>query len=381
MRTCRRFQAAKYEDTDVVNEDKLVNGLIYQHPPQEVKPALMVCRLQKAYGYMDTNVVLRGLSFTVPSGECFGLLGVNGAGKTTTFKILTGEILPHGGDAFIDGFSIFRDLSQIHRYLGYCPQRGGLLDWLTGVETLVLYIRLRGVSPTSEYLNTLLYIFHLDEIGDELVGTYSFGNRRKLSICISMIGMPKVLLLDEPYDSVETTSRKRIAKYINSLQHVAKIAIVLTSHSLSDVEFLCNRITILGDGKLQCLGSLAHLKNKFGKGYTITVNTYPDRQLDFSYHQAIANAVRANFPEAELVYSYEGLLKFRMSRVQMLWSEMFTNMARVKKRFKLHDFFITDTSLEQIFLSVTRKEASEAAAKAVKAKAHHKSKIASRLGL
>ncbi|XP_075534990.1 uncharacterized protein LOC142570494 [Dermacentor variabilis] len=196
-----------------------------------------------------------------------------------------------------------------------------------------------------------------------------------------MIGMPKVLLLDEPYDSVETTSRKRIAKYINSLQHVAKIAIVLTSHSLSDVEFLCNRITILGDGKLQCLGSLAHLKNKFGKGYTITVKTYPDRQQDFSHHQDIANAVRANFPEAELVYSYEGLLEFRMSPVQMLWSEMFANMARVKKRFKLHDFFITDTSLEQIFLSVTRKEASEAAAKAVKAKAHHKSKIASRLGL
>ncbi|XP_075534989.1 uncharacterized protein LOC142570492 [Dermacentor variabilis] len=197
--------------------------------------------------------------------------------------------------------------NEIHRYLGYCPQRGGLLDWLTGVETLVLYIRLRGISPTSEYLNTLLYIFHLDEIGDQLVGTYSFGNRRKLSICISMIGMPKVLLLDEPYDSVETTSRKRIAKYINSLQDVAKIAIVLTSHSLSDVEFLCNRITILGDGKLQCLGSLAHLKNKFGKGYTITVKTYPDRQQDFSHHQDIANAVRANFPEAELVYSYEGL--------------------------------------------------------------------------
>ncbi|XP_065295559.1 ABC transporter A family member 7-like [Dermacentor albipictus] len=150
---------------------------------------------------------------------------------------------------------------------------------------------------------------------------------------------------------------------------------------LSHVEFLCNRITILGDGKLQCLGSLAHLKDKFGKGYTITVKTYPDRQQDFSYHQDVANAVRANFPEAELVYSYEGLLEFRMSRVQMLWSEMFTNMARVKTRIKLHDFFITDTSPEQIFLSLTRKEASEAAAKAVKAKAHHKSKIASTLGI
>ncbi|XP_075538378.1 phospholipid-transporting ATPase ABCA3-like isoform X4 [Dermacentor variabilis] len=358
-------KAAKREDTDVYKEDKLVTGILYQRlpPPQGVSPAMIVCRLEKAYGYVDTNVVLKGLSFTVRPSECFGLLGVNGAGKTTTFKILTGEILPHNGDAFVNGFSVVNDVTQFRRYLGYCPQRDGLLDLLTGVETLILYTRLRGIPLTQEYLNTLLSIFHLEDIADQLVARYSAGNRRKLSMCISMIGMPNVLLLDEPYAGVGTTSRKRIVNYLSALQRVAKMSIVLTSHSLADVEFLCNRIAILGKGKLQCLGSVAHLKDKFGKGYTITVKTYPDKKEDILYHQDVAHAVLKNFRDAELVHSFEGLLEFRMSRIQMLWSEMFTRMSRIKKRFKLQDFFITDTSLEQIFLSVTRKEASEAAAK------------------
>ncbi|KAL1423936.1 hypothetical protein MTO96_020729 [Rhipicephalus appendiculatus] len=355
--------AAQRYDTDVLREDKLVTGLLYERtpPPEGITPAMIVCRLQRSYGYVDTNV---GLSFTVKPTECFGLLGVNGAGKTTTFRILTGEILPHDGDAFVNGFSVVRELSQFRRYLGYCPQREGLLDLLTGIETLLLYTRLRGIQLTEQYLHTLLSIFNLEDIADQLVAQYSAGNRRKLSMCVSMIGMPNVLLLDEPYAGVGSTSRKRIVNYLSALQRVAKMSIVLTSHSLSDVEFLCNRIAILGDGKLQCLGSMVHLKDKFGKGYTITVKTYPDRKQDIIYHQEVARAVLKIFPEAELVHSFEGLLEFRMSRIQMQWSEMFTRMARIKKKFKLQDFFITDTSLEQIFLSVVRKEASEAAAKA-----------------
>ncbi|KAH9368317.1 hypothetical protein HPB48_004509 [Haemaphysalis longicornis] len=117
---------------------------------------------------------LQGLSFTVRSGECFGLLGVNGAGKTTTFRILTGQILPHGGDAYVAGFSVLNNRPQVHHYMGYCPQRDGLLDMMTGIETLVLYGRLRGVPMTREYLDVLIDIFRLEDIADQLVGTYRF---------------------------------------------------------------------------------------------------------------------------------------------------------------------------------------------------------------
>ncbi|XP_054925117.1 phospholipid-transporting ATPase ABCA3-like isoform X2 [Dermacentor andersoni] len=355
----------KEGDMDVVLENQLVAVLAKSDLlATSSRPFMIVNRLYKAYGYIESVPVLQGLTFTVRAGECFGLLGVNGAGKTTTFRLLTGEILPHHGDAVISNFSIVRERQKCWRYIGYCPQRDGLLDMLTGVETLRLFGRLRGVPMTREYLRVLLYVFRLQEIADYLVGTYSAGNRRKLSICISMIGLPRILLLDEPYATISTTARKRIVNYISALQRVSKMSILLSSHCLSDVEFLCNRIAIMDSGKLQCLGTLGQLKEKFGKGYTITVKTYPDKKQDFSYQQDVVSEVCKVFPEAEMAYSYEGLLEFRMSRVDMLWSEMFMRMARIKRRHKLQDFFIADASLEQIFLSVTRKEASEAAAAA-----------------
>ncbi|XP_075524840.1 phospholipid-transporting ATPase ABCA3-like [Dermacentor variabilis] len=355
----------KEEDMDVVLENQLVAALANGDlPATSSRPFMIVNRLYKAYGYLDSVPVLQGLTFTVRAGECFGLLGVNGAGKTTTFRLLTGEILPHQGDAVISNFSIVRERQKCWRYMGYCPQRDGLLDMLTGVETLQLFGRLRGVPMTTEYLRALLYVFRLQEIADYLVSTYSAGSRRKLSICVSMIGLPRILLLDEPYAAISTTARKRIVNYISALQRVSKMSILLSSHGLSDVEFLCNRIAIMDAGKLQCLGTLSQLKEKFGKGYTITVKTYPDKKQDFSYQQDVVSEVCKVFPEAEMAYSYEGLLEFRMSRVNMLWSEMFMRMARIKRRHKLQDFFIADASLEQIFLSVTCKEASEAAAAA-----------------
>nr|XP_037273142.1 ATP-binding cassette sub-family A member 3-like [Rhipicephalus microplus] len=360
----------KPEDTEVMLENGLIDGLV-NNPTATgaLRPLMVVNLLFKSYGYLESNPVLQGLSFTVRTGECFGLLGVNGVGKTTTFRVLTGDILPHFGDAKVSGFSIVHQTWHCQRYLGYCPQRDGLLDMLTGTETLLLFGRLRGLNITPQYLNVLAHIFRLEEIVDHLVVTYSVGNRRKLSICVSMMGMPRMLLLDEPYNTIATTARKRIVNYISELQRVSKMSILLSSHSLSDVEFLCNRIAIMGEGRLQCLGSLTHLKEKFGKGYTIGVKTYPDKKQDFVYQKEVADAVCNTFPETEMVHSVQGLLEFRMSHVEMPWSEMFTRMAKIKKRFKLQDFFISDTSLEQIYTSVTRKEAFEAAAAAAAATA------------
>uniref|UniRef100_A0A6M2D2C4 Putative abc transporter n=1 Tax=Rhipicephalus microplus TaxID=6941 RepID=A0A6M2D2C4_RHIMP len=114
--------------------------------------------------------------------------------------------------------------------MGYCPQRDGLLDMLTGVETVLLFGRLRGIPITNDYLSALLNIFRLQEIADYLVGTYSAGNRRKLSMCISMIGLPRIVLLDEPYAAISTTARRQIVNYVSALQKVSKMSILLSSH-------------------------------------------------------------------------------------------------------------------------------------------------------
>ncbi|XP_077557775.1 uncharacterized protein LOC144173133 [Haemaphysalis longicornis] len=358
------------EDTDVARENEIVAGLVAGRlVPDTAHPYLLVNRLFKSYGYINSNPVLQGLSFTVQKGECFGLLGVNGVGKTTTFRILTGELLPHEGDAYITGVSLVQTPRQFRRYIGYCPEKDGVLDVLTGKETVLLFGRLRGLAMTPEYTNVLLDIFNLTEIANQLVRTYSSGNRRTLSLCIAVLGVPRLLLLDEPYVGIGSSARKRIINFISAIQKATEASIVLSSHSMADVEFLCNRIAILSDGQLQCIGSLANLKEKFGKGYTIIVKTYPYRKQDDDYLRDVAEAIVRAFRRAELMQIYEGQLEFHMSRVYLLWSDMFSRMANIKKRYKLQDFFITDTSLEQIFLSVARKEASSADTAAAKANA------------
>ncbi|KAH9371092.1 hypothetical protein HPB48_018539 [Haemaphysalis longicornis] len=181
------------------------------------------------------------------------------------------------------------------------------------------------------------------------------------------MGLPQVLLLDEPYKGIGSSARRHIVNYISAFQRLTKASILMSTHNMTDVEFLCNRIAILTEGRLQCLGTLAHLKDKFGKGYTITIKTLPDRREDYDYQYQVIHGVCRLFPHAELVHNYEEVLEFRLSRVQMLWSDMFTQMARIKKHFKLQNFFITDTSLQQIFISVSRKEATQAAVAAAEA--------------
>ncbi|XP_049520051.1 phospholipid-transporting ATPase ABCA3-like [Dermacentor silvarum] len=172
-----RKVAGEVVDHDVAAEEELVAAFSYgmkRFVPVGAPPrmAMLVYRLFRAYGFGGHNRVLKGLSFGLRAGECFALLGVNGAGKTTTFRILTGELLPHNGDAFIDGFSVVRNTRDFQRYLGYCPQRDGLLDMMTGEETLILFARLRGITVTREYLEVVLSIFRLSDISDRLVGTY-----------------------------------------------------------------------------------------------------------------------------------------------------------------------------------------------------------------
>ncbi|KAH9371206.1 hypothetical protein HPB48_010895 [Haemaphysalis longicornis] len=185
----------------------------------------------------------------------------------------------------------------------------------------------------------------------------------------------RLVLLDEPLAGIGSTARRIILNYIAAFQRVANVSFIIGSHSMSEVESVCDRIGIMDGGRLQCLGSLKKLQHKFGKGYTIAVKTLPDRRMDKLYQLDVYRSINLVFPHAELIHTYENLLEFRVYQVGIPWSEMFTRMARIKKRFKLQDFFITDASLEQIFLSVTRRQVSEAAAEAAAADARRTSTV------
>jgi ATP-binding cassette subfamily A (ABC1) protein 3 len=140
------------------------------------------------------------LSFGISAGECFGLLGVNGAGKTTTFRMMTGDTPMSGGSITIDGFDVQKSMTDVRRRIGYCPQYNGLIDLMTGAEMIAFFARLRGVreEDIAALVPQLVKDFDLEMICNKPCGTYSGGNKRKLSTAIALVGNPPVVFLDEP---------------------------------------------------------------------------------------------------------------------------------------------------------------------------------------
>jgi len=203
------------------------------------------------------------LCLGVRPGECFGLLGVNGAGKTSTFKMLTGDESTTGGEAFVNGHSVLKELLQVQQSLGYCPQFDALFDELTAREHLQLYTRLRGVPWKDEarVVKWALEKLELSKYADKPAGTYSGGNKRKLSTAIALIGYPAFIFLDEPTTGMDPKARRFLWNLILDLIKTGR-SVVLTSHSMEECEALCTRLAIMVNGRLRCLGSIQHLKNR-----------------------------------------------------------------------------------------------------------------------
>nr|UOU03311.1 ATP-binding cassette subfamily A2 [Brachionus rubens] len=222
-------------------------------------------------------VAVKNLSFGVPEGECFGLLGVNGAGKTTTFKMLTTDLEPTSGQVFInDNNSLIDALRHKKSYwnkIGYCPQFDALYDELTPKEHILLFARIKGVKTKHDKIlaDNLLERLDLLQYANKPAGALSLGNKRKLSTAIALVGNPSIILLDEPTSGQDPVSRRKLWEEIINLTRIKNKSVLLTSHSMEECEALCTRLAIMVDGSFRCLGSTQHLKSKFGDGYTLTV--------------------------------------------------------------------------------------------------------------
>ena len=146
------------------------------------------------------HVAVNNLCLGINKGECFGLIGVNGAGKTTTFKMLTGELPITGGDVYVNGASVSKQIERVHQNIGYCPQTDAIMPLLTAREHLIFFARLRGVP--EKYVNEVsewaMHRVGLSVFADRISGDFSGGNKRKLSTAIALVGNPSVICLDEP---------------------------------------------------------------------------------------------------------------------------------------------------------------------------------------
>ena len=257
-------------DEDVEREQKEVEA------SDNKTYTIKVDKLRKVYpiGGGQYKVAVDQLSFGVKNGECFALLGVNGAGKTTTFKILSGDYTQTSGRAFINGYEIPANLTEAQRNIGYCPQFDSILELLTAKEHLYLYAAIKGIPEAirGRMVEKQLVEMNLKQYENIPAGTYSGGNKRKLSVAIAMIGNPAVVFLDEPSTGMDPEARRFMWNVISRISRERKqSSIILTTHSMEEAEALATKMGIMVDGNLKCLGTSQHIKNKFGGGYEIEV--------------------------------------------------------------------------------------------------------------
>uniref|UniRef100_A0A668AEL9 ATP binding cassette subfamily A member 1 n=1 Tax=Myripristis murdjan TaxID=586833 RepID=A0A668AEL9_9TELE len=291
-----------------------------------------------------------------PTSPCFGLLGVNGAGKTTTFKMLTGDTVVTSGEAFLAGKSILREIDEVHQNMGYCPQFDAINDLLTGREHLEFYAILRGV-PEKEVCDVAEWGIRklgLVKYVDKRAGSYSGGNMRKLSTAMALIGGPPVVFLDEPTTGMDPKARRALWTCIHSVIKEGR-SVVLTSHSMEECEALCTRMAIMVNGRFRCLGSVQHLKNRFGDGYTIILRVAgPDPDL-----APVMKFIESELAGSTLKEKHRNMLQYQLPSSLTSLAHIFSILAKNKELLQIEDYSVTQTTLDQVFVNFAKDQSDD----------------------
>jgi ABC-2 type transport system ATP-binding protein len=205
---------------------------------------------------------LKSITLEVNQGEVFGLLGPNGAGKTTLIKILTTLLLPTGGNAWINGYSVVQDENKVRASVG-CMLMGdrGLYWKLTGRENLEYFGALYHLDPTArkKRSNQIIDLLKLEEIADRMVESYSSGQKMNLAFGKALVNDAPLLVLDEPTNTLDVPSASELRLIVRQLNQQGK-TVIYTTHIMSEAETLCDRVAIIDRGELLAIGTVEALK-------------------------------------------------------------------------------------------------------------------------
>ncbi|XP_063687941.1 phospholipid-transporting ATPase ABCA3-like isoform X2 [Bolinopsis microptera] len=351
------FVPDPYENEDVKRErQEVLNSTLTDY-------TVRIENLTKVYDSgKNTLTAVDHLCLGIPAKETFGLLGVNGAGKTSTFKMLTGDLPISSGSATICGYDVTTDINSARKFIGYCPQFDAFIECMTPREHLMMYARLRGVPEEAvvaiveRTLNELSLLTNGN--ADNHASKLSGGNKRKLATAIAVIGYPPVVFLDEPTAGLDVAARRALWEVLCKVRKLGT-AIILTSHSMEECEALCTRLAIMVNGQLKCIGSLQELKSKYGAGYNVQVKVKSDSNGQPETTQ-VQGFMRLHFPEAKLEEEHHGLLQYIIPKAyNVTWAAIFSLLERHKDQIGIQDYSVSQTTLEQVFLSFAKSQRGE----------------------
>jgi daunorubicin resistance ABC transporter ATP-binding subunit len=318
------------------------------------RPIIEVEGLRKAYG---ETIALAGVDLEVPAGTVLGLLGPNGAGKTTIVRVLATLLIPDAGTARIDGIDVVARPQEARRRLGLAGQYAAVDETLTGRENLVMVGQLYGLrrSEAKSRAADALARLGLSEAAERLVRTYSGGMRRRLDLGASLVGRPRVLLMDEPTTGLDPRTRIDLWELIAELVNDGT-TLLLTTQYLDEADRLADRIAVIDRGKMIAFGTPDELKGHVG-GDVLEVHTTSAADLP-----RLAELLQPFFSE-RLTIDERGQ-RIRVSVSDRVESLLAAARAIEAAGIAIEDLGVHRPSLDDVFLALTGRgaEAAEAAA-------------------
>jgi ABC-2 type transport system ATP-binding protein len=299
--------------------------------------AVSVRDLFKSYGRVEA---LRGISFEIRRGECFGLLGPNGAGKTTTVEILEGLLPPTSGSVEVLGSRWGRDDRAIRERLGVCLQQTVLSEKLEVGETVSLF---RSFYRTGRDPLQVIQEVGLQEKRRARVGTLSGGQKQRLAVACALVGAPDLLFLDEPTTGLDPQSRRQLWELVNVFKREGR-TVVLTTHYMDEAEKLCDRIAVVDLGRIIAEGTPRQLIRTLGGDHVVEIT------VDDSSGTLAADDL-ADLPSVRSAHAEAGHLLLTVGEPHVAVPAL---LGRVAERgHRLASLATRHASLEDVFVSLT----------------------------
>lgn len=225
---------------------------------KENECVLSVRNLEKSIG---GKKLIHNISFDVRAGEVFGFLGPNGAGKTTTIRMLVGLIKPTGGTVEVCGHDLQQDFVSAMQHVGCIVENPELYKFLTGRENLEQFSRMLEGLPKGR-IEEVIRLVGLENRIDDKVKTYSLGMRQRVGIAQALLAHPRLLILDEPTNGLDPGGIRELREFVRNLAEQEGVGVFISSHMLSEIEMMCDRVAIIHQGKCLYEGSVGELTDK-----------------------------------------------------------------------------------------------------------------------
>ena len=302
--------------------------------------------LVKVYG---DKVAVNGISFTVEKGEVLGFLGPNGAGKSTTMNIITGYLSSTSGSVKINGHDILEEPMEAKKSIGYLPELPPLYLDMTVMEYLNFICDIKKVDRKERvsHLARIMSLVKIVDVADRLIGNLSKGYKQRVGIAQAMVGDPEILILDEPTVGLDPNQIREIRKLIRLL--AKNHTVIISSHILSEIQAVCDRVVIINNGKVAAIDSINGLGKRLSDSSKLLLTFKGDLKAVVNSIRSIPGVVDVFVRDVEESDIHQ--IEISVLNNSDVRTGIFYNMANIN--CPILEMRSLDASLEEVFLSIT----------------------------